>query len=56
MAASSSWTLEEIETFRAFEAADFDSDASFQEGLASLGISKDQTDEIEKAKLFYFSR
>lgn len=56
MAATSRWTLEEMEAFRSFDAMDFDTDHAFQQGLASLGIQSDQPEEFEKAKYFYFSR
>ena len=56
MTATSPWTLEETEAFRAFDAMDFDTDPAFQQGLSSLGLSSDQPEEIEKAKYFYFSR
>ena len=56
MAATSRWTLEEMDVFRAFDEMDFDTDPAFQEGLSSLGIPSDRPEEIQRAKYFYFYR
>ncbi|KAI9272464.1 hypothetical protein BY458DRAFT_508870 [Sporodiniella umbellata] len=47
-----------MSTFEAFEKYDFDNDAQFQSGIASLLNNKQENEEqlLLKAKLFYYSK